>query len=117
MISLSATVFDPQGHMVIADLPGSEFGEVARRCNRVATLDADVGVVFNDAGHFPGDRTFRVLWRPTSHNEYRRAQRLLTVYPFLRVAAREGVFLCKPESLSLDGDEATLVLLVAEKVS
>lgn len=110
MIVLSAPLYDLSGFVKIAPLPGSEFGSIRRRMNRVATLDG--GSEVNDKGHSVSDRTFTVLVRLDNVGEYDVLANMVRLYPRLHCATREGVFEVVPESLRINGAVATIVLYV-----
>ena len=114
MISISAPTYDPLGVVRIQDAPASDIDTVRRRVNRQRTLDG--GVVVNDGGFAHGDRDLRVTWRPKSSAEYAAVQRLVRLYPQLIVSTREGVFRCAPATLESRSGEATLSLLVINKM-
>ena len=113
MIHLSAPLFDPDGAITINESPASEITGISRRMNRIKTLDG--GVAVNDRGHSPGDRDFRIRWRPRTEVEYMAVQRLVRLYPRLNVSTREGVFTVAPQSIDIRSGEATLTLLVLEQ--
>ena len=116
MISISAPTYDPLGVVRIQDAPASDIDAVRRRVSRAQTLDIDKPVVINDGGFAHGDRDFLVRWRPTSSAEYDAVRRMVKLYPQLTVSTREGVFRCAPSTLEKRGAEATLALLVIEKM-
>lgn len=117
MISLSAPVFDPDGHIVIDELPDSDMGTVRRRGSRVATLGPE-GAVSQDRGYFFADRDFEVRWAVTNHDQYASVRRLVELYPRINISTAEGVFIVWPQSISIDQDgEAVLSLLVLEMIS
>ncbi len=115
MISISAPTYDPAGSIRIQDAPASDIDTARRRVNRQRTLDG--GVVVNDGGFAHGDRDITVRWRPRSQAEYDAVARLLQMYPQLIVSTREGVFTCAPATLETRGAEATLALLVIDRVT
>lgn len=115
MIALSTQIFDPDGHVIIHELPSSEISEVSRRVNRIKTLDG--GVVINDGGHSAGDRDFVIRWRPRNRAEYAYVQRLVRVHSRVRVSVREGVFLAAQQSINLRDQQAELRLLITEQVA
>ena len=112
MISISAPTYDPAGVVRIQDAPATD--PLRRRVNRQRTLDG--GVVVNDGGYSHGDRDITVRWRPKSQAEYDAVARLLQMYPQLIVSTREGVFRCAPSTLESRSGEATLSLLVINKM-
>ena len=86
---------------------------------RIEVGEGGVGIVrrFGRAllWHAPGDRDFRIRWRPKSEAEYMAAQRMVRLYPRLTVSTREGVFVAAPEKIDIRSGEATLTLLVLEQ--
>jgi len=114
-IHLTTTTFDLDGAVTLRVLPGSDFGEIRRRMNRIATLDG--GVVTNDFGATDGDRTIRLQWTPQNAASEAQIARLVRLYQRLRVSCSEGVFLAAPESYKSSSNVSTLSLLIAEKLS
>lgn len=110
MIQLTAIDFDPFGFITLHELPSSELSSIQRRSNRVATLDG--GAVFNDTGYSAADRTFNIKWRIRSRDEIAQVRRLLKLHRFIRVSTREGMFEALPQSLSDNGSEGDLTLLI-----
>ena len=114
MIALAAPTYDPTGHIVLRPLPGSNFGDVQRRANRVKTLDG--GVVVNDSGYASGDRTMRVLFRATSREEYEQVERLVKIYTRVLVSWRDGVHYAVPFMVrQTNARESELQLLIIEE--
>ncbi len=112
MIALSTLTFDPDGHVVLRELPDSNTRDLRRRTNRLPTLDG--GVSLNDAGFSHGDRTFVVRWR----GDDSAVRRLVRLYGRLRVSTRDGVFLAAPEGIrQRNGRENELTLLVLESLT
>lgn len=114
-IHLTTTTFDLDGAVTLRVLPGSDFGEIRRRMNRIATLDG--GVVTNDFGATDGDRTIRLQWAPMAPADEALAARLVRLYSRLRISCHEGVFLAAPESYKSTQNLSTLTLLIAEKLT
>ena len=110
MIALSTSIFDLDGHVVLRELPSTDMGETRRRVNRQKTLDG--GVVVNDSGYAPGDRTIEVRWRIRNDAEYGLVERLVQSYPRLLASTRSGVYTVAPERVKRDGMEGELTLLV-----
>lgn len=115
MIHLAAINFDPQGHVTLQALSQSDLSGVTRRVNRIQTLDC--GVAVNDGGYSAGDRTFRILWRVASAEQYGAVQRLVRLYARLRVATAEGVFTAVPERIDMRNGEGDLTLLITEQLT
>lgn len=114
-VFLACPTFDLDGTAAIDPLASSDFGEVRRRVNRVATLDG--GVAVNDGGSTDGDRTFAVAWRTGRLPFEQRIERLVSMYSRLSVATREGLFAVVPESYRRLRGESKLVLLVVERLA
>ena len=115
MIGLSAPLYDPAGSLRIDEMAASEINDLARRVNRIRTLDGGVSV--NDTGHVAGDRNFRLRWRVPSAAQYEAVQRLVRLYPRLTVTTREGVFIAAPESVRMRDGQGDLQLLVLEQIT
>jgi len=115
MVTLSALVFDPSGHVRLDALPRSDVRSLSRRINRAATLDG--GVAVNDFGYAPGDRTITLQWRP-DRATYDAVARLLRLYGSVRLVMEEGVFLAAPETIRDDaGGSTTMTLLITEQLT
>lgn len=114
-VHLTTTTFDPLGAVALDLLPAdTDWGEVTRRANRVATLDG--GVVVNDFGFAPGDMTFVLRWVPSRVNEGA-VRRLVMLYSRLRLACHKGVFLVVPQGVKVEPGKAALTLLVVEQLA
>lgn len=114
-VILSTAEYDPFMPVGLDVLPASDFGQTARRMNRVATLDG--GAAFNDFGHSYADRNISLRWRPTSMAEEAAVARLVQTYARLTVATPHGLFLAAPQTYEAGADESRLDLLVESKLS
>ena len=114
-VFLACPTFDLDGTAAIDPRASSDFGEIRRRVNRVATLDG--GVAVNDGGATDGDRTFSVAWRTRALAHEQRIERLVSTYSRLNVATREGFFAVAPESYRRTAGESKLTLLVVERLA
>ncbi len=114
-VVLSALSFDPTGVVALQVRPASNFGELRRRTNRVATLDG--GAVFNDFGYSEADRTVRLVWTPASAAQEAAVSRLVQLYAQITLACVDGLFLAAPEVYQPGAAESTLTLLVASKLA
>jgi len=112
---LSSLTFDPAGVVALDVTPDSSLGESRRRMNRIATLDG--GAVFNDFGFSEADRTIELKWTPTSADQEAAVDRLVQLYPQLRLSLRAGLYLVAPEAYKPSADESSLSLLVVEKLA
>jgi len=115
LIHLAATTFDLDGAVTLRVLPGSDFGEIRRRMNRIATLDG--GVVTNDFGATDGDRTIRLQWAPMAPADEALAARLVRLYSRLRLSCRDGLYLVAPESYKASPNQSVMTLLVVENLT
>lgn len=114
-VHLTTMTFDPLGVVVLDLLAGdTDWGEVTRRANRVATLDG--GVVVNDFGHAAADMTFVLRWAP-GRDGVVAVERLVELYGRLRLACYKGVFLVVPQGVKVEPGKAALTLLVVEKLA
>lgn len=87
---------------------------IARRVNRVATLDGAVAV--NDQGVVDGDRQFVVEWRATE-KQWAQAERIVRLYSLVLASNSDGVFECAPQSLDISQGVAELTLLPTKRLS
>lgn len=115
MATIASVVFDPDGH-VLLDLVrrSSDTRALARRVNRVATLDG--GAVINDYGVSDSDRTLVLAWRIDGETEGR-IRRMMRVHSVVRVAVEDGVFRCAWASYSERDGEARVEMLVIERTT
>lgn len=114
MIVISAIDFDPLGYVEIDETTTSDPGELRRRITRVATLDG--GVALNNFGMTDADRTATVRF-PRTHESFTAATRLFRLYAFAIMSARDGVYRVALSSLSNDGDECVMVVLILERLN
>jgi len=114
-VVLSTLEFDPQAPVEVYALPESDFRSAGRRVNRVATLDG--GAVFNDFGFTHADRTFTLIFQPTSEAHAASVKRLVELYPKITVSMPEGLFRVAPESYQHGSEDIRLTLLVDAKLS
>lgn len=114
MISISAPSFDPIGNIIIQPLDASELEDIERRVSRIKTLDG--GAVANDTGHSVADRTLNVTWRYTAA-DFELMKRFVQLYPRLLVSTPEAVFSAIPQRLTKRAGEASITLLVMQKLS
>ena len=90
MIFLSTQQYDPLGFVRVEPGKGSDFGQLTRRANRVATLDG--AAVTNDFGYTDADRTF-VVRAQVTEDQNSRLERMVRFHKRVKVATREGFFL------------------------
>lgn len=114
-VHLTAQDFDPTGDVALDCLPDVTSGAVARRMNRIATLDGSVA--FNDFGHSEADRTITLRWVPTDTAADALVARLVRLHRYVYVSMPGGLWLAAPESYTPGAKESVLVLLAASKES
>jgi hypothetical protein len=114
MLSISAPVFDPSGHIVIDSGPETDWGSTTRRVNRAATLD-ESGVSIGDRGHFNSDRTIVAIWAPRG-GEYDDVNRMVRLYPRLILSCHLGAFDVAPRSLRWSDGNLELELLFVRRI-
>lgn len=112
---VSATTFDPVGHIEVNAIDGQDAGPTSRRVNRIATLDG--GAAFNDFGVSDADRTIELRWKTTERATGEGVDRLLRLYQRVHVSTPAGFFLAAPETYTPGVAESRLRLLVVERLS
>lgn len=112
-VSISAITFDLSGEVTFTPLPGSSYGNLARRANKVATTDG--GVAVNDFGFSDGDREFLFILEPTE-GERGRIEGIVRNYSQVNVATENGFYRAIPE-YEHEGKRGTLTLSITEKLS
>ena len=113
---IAPRAFDP-GQVINENQPGSntQIDFVERRLSKIGTLDLDVSVV--DGGFVEGDRTFRVVIENATTETVEIAKRLVQLHPEVRFSTREGVWLCAPASVTVDGGTMTFTLETIRKLN
>lgn len=114
-VHLAAQQFDPLGDVALDCLPDVNSGALARRMNRVATLDG--GAAFNDFGFSEGDRTITLRWTPADTATDALVARLVRLHRYVYVSMPDGLWLAAPESYTPGAKENSLVLLASSKAS
>jgi len=108
--------FDPGQTLLIPYVSnGSELDSVARRLGKVRTLDIDVSIV--DGGYTEGDRRFRLDVDPVTTDQVAIAQRLVALHSRVRLSKRDGVWLCAPSDVQVNGATMTFTLESVEKLT
>lgn len=114
MIALGATVFDPDGHVVIPDwdidLQASEIDNGGRRITRTATLDGRADV--NDNGFTHSDRTLRVSLLSPTRELFAQIVRLAQLYPEIVVSLDDGAFIGVIENYAAARGRLDLTILI-----
>lgn len=116
MISLTAPTADSSGALVFdEDKAGSRLDEPKARVSRSKTLDG--GVHIEHSGVSDGDRTFQAVVADITEAQYIVLKRLHRNYTSINIACREGFFKGTIERIRLSGGQATVTILVKEKLS
>ena len=110
---LTVPLYDINGAVLLWPLPSSDFGDVSRRVNRVATLDG--GVVVNDGGFAEGDRTLELRWRYRPDVDAKVAA-LVKNHSIIHASVAEGCYQTVPQRYRKSGMESSLTLLVTERL-
>lgn len=108
LIGLAARTFDPEGTLLVPWQDGTESESIARRVNRVRTLDGGVSV--SDRGHAPGDRTLTLSLQGLPLATVERARRLLRLHSQVTVSLRDGAFTGRTSAY--DENRQTLTVLI-----
>jgi hypothetical protein len=93
-VFVSSIEYDPTGYVAIDALPGSDYGVLSRRANKIRTLDG--GVVSNDFGFNHADREFLIHLHPTDEQDAI-LRYLVEFHPLVHVSTDEGVFTAIPQ--------------------
>jgi hypothetical protein len=115
LVHIASKTFDLLGSLRIKPLPDQTTGPMARRVNRVATLDG--GVVFNDGGFAHGDRDIVLTYKPVSREHDDIARRMVSIHTRVIYSSAEGVFEAVPESFEPGATSNTLKLMIVAKLS
>jgi hypothetical protein len=113
--AISSPTFDPAGYVEIPVTNDTKVGTLARRVNRIATLDG--AATYNDAGYTDADRTIELVWNSNSKTIEDAVDRLIQLYSIVTLSTRRGVFRALLENYSPGASESTLRLLVLSKLS
>ena len=115
MAAISTLTFDVDGHVQLALVRrSSDTRAMARRVNRVATLDG--GAAVNDFGLADADRVLTLAWRMDGQAEVR-VRQMMRAHGVVRVTTDDGVFLCAWGGYSERGEEARVEMLVIERAT
>jgi len=114
-VAIGAWLFDLDGHIRIRPRGDDSLGPIARRVNRVATLNG--GAAFNDFGYSASDMTLTLQWQPRDRSQSDRMARIFQVHSLVRVCQGNEVWLAVPERYTPAFDRATASFLVREKLA
>lgn len=114
MISITTTTYDPNGNVILHELPSSDLGSRSARVSRVATLDG--GSVITHSGTTHGDRTFKIEARITEADEAV-LNHIYENHTFIHISTKEGFFSGTIESLNTSNGDLKMVVLIKEKLN
>lgn len=115
MLTITAPIFDIEGHETIASPEPAGLAGFERRNSRVATLDG--GAAINDFGYSDADRTLDIRWKPSSQGQVDNIARMVKAYGRLIVSCREGCFIGAPRAFSVSDNKAQLQILVERRLN
>ena len=115
LAAIAAPRADPAGYVLLPLTPQAHRHEIARRANRVATLDG--GAAVSDGGYSDADTTLRMEWYAADAGAFEAVSRLLRTYSRVVVATRDGVFSAVPERCIRKTETCEAQLLVVARLS
>jgi len=113
MISISAPLYDLEGHVLLSPSPDSDLQGGSRRVSRTPTLDGGATIV--DQGMSHADRTFQITVPNISENKYNTVWYLLRTYGLVNIATREGVFSGTISRARVRSGNLEMTILIQEK--
>lgn len=114
MLTISAPVFDIDGHETIENpkIPGVT--AFTRRVNRTPTLDGSAA--FNDFGYSVADRTLDIEFTARDKAQADNLARMVKTYGRLIVSFDEGCFIGAPESYTPSDDTTQIRILIERRI-
>lgn len=113
-VSISAPLFDLDGHVLLASVVPDGLADFSRRNNRIPTLDG--GAAITDFGYSDADRTLDIRWAAKDKATVDNVRRMAKTYSRLIVATEEGCFIGAPGPFSLSDGEAEIQILVEKRL-
>lgn len=113
-VSISAPLFDLEGHAWLTNVAADGMSDFSRRNNRVPTLDG--GAAITDFGYSDADRTLGIRWPAKNKAIVESVRRMAKTYSRLIIATDEGCFLGAPGTFSLGNGEAEMQILVEKRL-
>lgn len=113
-VSITAPLFDLDGHVWLADVEPDGLTGFSRRNNRIPTLDGLAAIP--DFGYSDADRTLTIRWPATEKAVVDTVRRLAKTYSRLIVATEEGCFLGAPGPFAQSNGEAQIQILVEKRI-
>ncbi|WP_138436328.1 hypothetical protein [Marinobacter shengliensis] len=113
-VSITAPLFDLDGHVLLTEVDPAGLAGFERRNNRIPTLDG--GAAIPDFGYSDADRTFDIRWPNRDKHQVDTIRRLAKTYSRLIVATEEGCFIGAPGPFAMSDDEAQIQILVEKRI-
>lgn len=113
-VSISAPLFDLDGHVWLSGVEPDGLAAFSRRNNRIPTLDG--GAAITDFGYSDADRTLDIRWPANNKSDVDNVRRMAKTYSRLIIATDEGCFIGAPGPFSLNDDEAQIQILVEKRL-
>lgn len=113
-VSITAPLFDPNGHVRLSGVSPDGLLGFERRNNRIPTLDG--GAAIPDFGYSDADRTFDIRWRARSEEVVEAVRRMAKTYSRLIVATEEGCFIGAPGPFNISNGEAQIRILIEKRI-
>lgn len=113
-VSITAPLFDLDGHVRLTDVSPDGLLGFERRNNRIPTLDGKAAIP--DFGYSDSDRTFDIRWPARDKSVVENVRRLAKSYSRLIVATEEGCFIGAPGPFNLSNNEAQIRILVEKRL-
>ena len=113
-VSITAPLFDLDGHVWLTDVDAGGLAGFERRNNRIPTLDGLAAIP--DFGYSDSDRTFDIRWPARDQATVDTIRRLAKTYSRLIVATEEGCFIGAPGPFALSNGEAQIQILVEKRI-
>lgn len=113
-VSITAPVFDLDGHVMLIGVDPAGLTGFERRNNRIPTLDG--GAAIPDFGYSDADRTFDIRWPSRDKHQVDTIRRLAKTYSRLIVVTEEGCFIGAPGPFAMRDNEAQIQILVEKRI-
>ena len=113
-VSISAPIFDIDGHVFIEKVSAGGMMGFERRNNRIPTLDG--GSVIPDFGYSVADRTLIIEWTPVTSWQIETVIMLAKSYSRLIVSTKEGCFFGAPGPFAFSDGTAQIKILVEKRL-
>ncbi len=113
-VSITAPLFDLDGHVQLTEVEPDGLVGFERRNNRIPTLDGKAAIP--DFGYSDADRTFDIRWPARSKAVVENVRRMAKTYSRLIVVTEEGCFIGAPGPFSLSNNQARIQILIEKRL-